>query len=217
MFHWKWVPEESLLKSAVNVLWSNNEYRPNINGDPNWRNFAPGQDFSPSIASSNPDTEFKLLEWKSYERMFEVFSPVDHRIRLRTFSFPGWNVYIDKKPVNIDTEQRIGAISFQVPSGQHEVKVKFEHTQIRKTATYISFGALIVFIYLLRYAKKETEKTNQAIIDSTNETQKLLEEIDKLNKKIDIYRKAFEKFYNLQSAIKKEDWAEFEKLLKKEI
>lgn len=168
MFHWKWVSEQSLLKSAVNVLWLNNEYRPNINGDPNWKSYNPGQDFFPSINSSDSNTSIKLLKWKSHERIFEDYSSFNHRIRLRTFYFPGWNVYIDGKATNIDIESRTGAILFQVPAGQHEIRVKFEDTQVRKFATYSSFGALVIFIYLL--LKLNKRKGDIEVVESKENT-----------------------------------------------
>ncbi len=168
MFHWKWVNEESLLKSATSVLWSNQEYRPSLNNDPNWKSFEPRQDFSTAINSSSSNLNIKLLRWTSYERMFEVFSPISHKIRLRTFYFPGWNVYVDKSPVNIDIETRTGAIYFEVPAGQHEIKVVFEQTQLRKTATYVSFGALIVFIYLLMELVGSKKKNMKIVVKDEN-------------------------------------------------
>lgn len=149
MYHWKWVPEQSLLKASINVLWGNEEYRPSLTGDPDWKQYDIRRDFSPSIQSSSSQCDITLLKWLSHERAFQVFSTEDHRIRLRTFYFPGWTVYVDGRQLPIDLDPRLGSIVFDAPAGRHEVKVIFELTPLRKTSTYISLAAFVLFVYLL--------------------------------------------------------------------
>ncbi|MBI2995623.1 MAG: hypothetical protein HYY52_02815 [Candidatus Melainabacteria bacterium] len=149
MYHWGWVPEENLLKSAISISWASDEYRPNITGDPDWRQTDLRHDFSPAIQSTNPYIDITIKKWLSHERMFEIFSPTPHQVRLRTFFFPGWNVYIDGKNTIINIDPKSGAMVFEAPGGKHEITVRFENTPIRKISLYISFGALIVFLLLL--------------------------------------------------------------------
>lgn len=149
MFNWRWVPEQSLLKSAINVLWGNEEYRPNLTGDPNWKQLDFRRDFSPALQSSDSQADITLKKWLSHERIFTVFSTDSHSVRLRTFYFPGWNVYIDGRQTQVNMDPRTGAMVIQLPGGRHEVKVKFELTSLRKTSAYISLIALIIFLYLL--------------------------------------------------------------------
>lgn len=161
MFRWPWVSEQQLLKSAVNVLWSNEEYRPSIVPDPNWKQFDPKRDFSPTILSSHEKSDVKLKEWLSHKRIFEVFSPVPHQVKLRTFYFPGWNLYVDGNQVEIKIDYRIGSMVIDVPAGRHEVEARFEPTSIRKISVYVSFLAFLVYLYFLMdvFARKRKEIT----------------------------------------------------------
>lgn len=158
MYRWKWVPEQSLLKAAVNVLWGNEEYRPNLTGDPNWKQIDFKSDFSPAIQSSSQTTDVTLIKWFSHERIFQVFSQEDHKIRLRTFYFPGWIIYIDGKTISFGMDPKAGTIIFDVPAGQHEVKVAFEVTPLRKAAVYVSFFALLLYLYLLSKLRVQRTK-----------------------------------------------------------
>ena len=162
MYFWKWVPEQNLLKSAIYILWGNEEYRPNIINNPNWRQFDFKRDFSPAVVSSNPLSSLDLKKWSSHKKIFEVFSEEEHKIRLRTFYFPGWNVYIDENPVAVNIDQHTEAIFFNVPAGKHQVKVAFEKTPIRKNSEYLSLIALILwgFFLLQFFEKKKTHQDN---------------------------------------------------------
>ncbi|MBI3589753.1 MAG: hypothetical protein HY094_00020 [Candidatus Melainabacteria bacterium] len=148
VYYWKWVPQQNLIKAGINVLWGNEEYRPNLTGDPNWKQIDFKHDFSPTIVTSSP-TDITLVKWVSHERIFEVFSQEDNQIRLRIFNFPGWAVYIDGNKTQIDMDPKSGSILFKVLPGKHQVIVRFEHTPLRKASGYISLGAFILYLYLL--------------------------------------------------------------------
>ena len=149
MYQWKWVPEHSLVKAGINVLWPNEEYRPNVTEDPNWKQIDFKRDFSPVVHSSDSLCDITLLKWFSHERVFEVFSQGEHFIRLRNFYFPGWNIYIDEKQTQINPDPRAGVIMFRVPAGKHQIRAVFEHTPLRKSSAYISIIALVIYLLLL--------------------------------------------------------------------
>jgi hypothetical protein len=166
MYHWKWVPEQSLVKAGLYSLWPNEEYRPNITSDPNWKQIDFKRDFSPTIHSSDPSSDITLLKWFSHERIFQVFSQGEHFIRLRNFYFPGWSVYIDERQSEVNMEPKIGVMMFRVPPGKHQIRIKFEDTPLRKSSAYISIVALTIYFYLLlnlfqnnklKISKKEPE------------------------------------------------------------
>ncbi len=149
VFRWYWVSEPNFIRHSIYVVWQNKEYQPNLTGDPNWEQIDYGRDFSPTVLSSNPSSDITILKWLSHDRLFQVVSDVSHSIRLRTFYFPGWNVYIDGQQVSVSMHPRTGAMNFEVPPGKHDIEMKFENTSLRKTATYISFAAFALYIYLL--------------------------------------------------------------------
>ena len=130
VFRWEWATEQVALKHAMNVVWQNREYQPNLSGNPNWRQDDLTKDFTPSVSSSNPNVDITLVKWVSHERIFQVFSAEPHQVRLRTFYFPGWNTYIDGKQTAITMDPKTGSILFQVPPGKHEILIKFELTPV---------------------------------------------------------------------------------------
>lgn len=148
VYRWRWMPEETLLKAAVNVLWGSEEYRPSLSGNPDLKNVDFKKDFSPTIQSTNSYSNITLKKWLSSDRIFEVFSPEEHQIRLRNFYFPGWVVYIDNVKTSISIDEQSNSIVFQVPSGQHIVRVRFELTPLRKISLYVSFVALFLYVFL---------------------------------------------------------------------
>ncbi|MBI2614065.1 MAG: hypothetical protein HYW62_04825 [Candidatus Levybacteria bacterium] len=73
--------------------------------------------------------------------------------------FPGWRAFVDDKQVSIEFQYGIyrGHIVFEIPIGQHEVKLSFGESRIRFIAdmlTVIGFVFLISVGFLLKYFKK---------------------------------------------------------------
>lgn len=71
-----------------------------------------------------------------------------------TFYFPGWNVFVDDRPVPIQFQdpRHRGVITYSAPAGQHEIKVLFQDTQVRKVAkiTSIFFILLLLLLFFMR-------------------------------------------------------------------
>jgi uncharacterized membrane protein len=77
--------------------------------------------------------------------------------------FPGWRAEVDgvKTPIQFQDMNHRGLITFNVPSGEHSVKVKFKETPIRLLSDIVSVVslALIVGVLLLgNRLKKYTRK-----------------------------------------------------------
>jgi hypothetical protein len=152
VFKWEWASPEMFLKHAINVVWQNREYQPNFVDNPNWRQEDFSKDFTPTLSSSDPNADITLLKWTSYDKIFQLFAPLEHQIRIRTFYFPGWNIYVDGRRVDISMDPKTGAMIFKAPSGKHQVEVKFELTSQRKLALIISFVALAIYLFLFSKA-----------------------------------------------------------------
>jgi len=72
-----------------------------------------------------------------------VQSPERFHARYLSFYFPGWRVWIDGERVDITPSDPEGLITFEVPRGQHTVRVGFGETKLRLAADGISLLALI--------------------------------------------------------------------------
>ncbi|OQY44161.1 MAG: hypothetical protein B6242_13305 [Anaerolineaceae bacterium 4572_78] len=71
--------------------------------------------------------------------------------RFLTFYFLGWHAYQDGEQIDIDIEDNTGLITVFVPSGRHEIELRFEDTPLRATANWISLlTVLMMGVLLLR-------------------------------------------------------------------
>jgi hypothetical protein len=96
---------------------------------------------------------------KNSSRNYRVVADTPLRMVDRTFYFPGWNVYIDNAKTNIEFQDPNyrGVITYNVPSGNHEVKVAFEDTKIRTLGKGLSilFLSLTIILFVGRkYIRK---------------------------------------------------------------
>lgn len=148
MYKWKWAPEESLLRAARCVLWPHEEYRPKVDGNPDILKYGFDQDFAPAVFSTNPNINIEFKKWDSSEKVFEVFSEIQHQAQLRIIYYLGWNIFIDGKPTDVRVNKSSGAIVINIPPGKHEVRAVFRDTGVRKIADYISLISLVLFVVL---------------------------------------------------------------------
>ena len=79
-------------------------------------------------------------------RQFIVEAVVESRLRLNTFYFPGWTLYVDGVERPIDYSNPQGVMEFSLGSGLHGVKFAFEDTPVRAWAGRLSLLALLVLV-----------------------------------------------------------------------
>jgi hypothetical protein len=75
---------------------------------------------------------------------YSVSAPKDFRLRLFLFDFPGWQVWIDGRPVETELGRPEGFIVIPVPKGEHVVEVKFGSTPDRTAAWAITIISLVL-------------------------------------------------------------------------
>ncbi len=78
---------------------------------------------------------------------FVVNTPKKFLLRLYLFDFPGWTAYVDGAQVPITIAHPEGFVTLSVPSGQHQVVVRFEDTPVR-TLGWILAGLGVVLTWL---------------------------------------------------------------------
>ncbi len=89
-------------------------------------------------------------------RSYTVSAESPMRMVDYTFYFPGWTVTIDGQKSSIeyqDPEYR-GVITYNVPAGEHTVRLWYENTKVRQLATYLSFFFGFIFVLLIVMRKK---------------------------------------------------------------
>lgn len=103
------------------------------------------------IISGEGRVEKALIKNSSRQYVVMAYTPL--RMVDYTFYFPGWNVYIDGKPTNIEYQdpQYRGVITYNLPVGSHSILIKFEDTKVRSLGKIVSLiciffvGALFIF------------------------------------------------------------------------
>jgi hypothetical protein len=97
--------------------------------------------------------------------IYKISAKTNIQLLDNTVYFPGWVAKVDGKNVPIEYQDlnHIGLITFNVPKGDHEVKLEFLDTKVRKVSNALSvIGFLIVFAILVRQAVLKVEKLRKA-------------------------------------------------------
>ncbi len=93
---------------------------------------------------------------RNSSRTYTVNAQTSLRMVDYTFYFPGWSVYVDgvKVPIEFQNPDFRGVITYQIPPGEHNVRVVFQNTATRFFAQIISLLAIIFLIILFFFRKR---------------------------------------------------------------
>jgi hypothetical protein len=75
------------------------------------------------------------------------------RLRVNTFYFPGWTLYVDGAERPVDHSNSLGVMEFSLEQGEHLVQVLFADTPVRRWATRLSILALFLLLLTPWWAK----------------------------------------------------------------
>ena len=64
------------------------------------------------------------------------------RMRVNTFYFPGWKVFVDEVERHVDIENLTGVMEFSLEAGKHRIQVQFTDTPVRNVGEWLSLFAL---------------------------------------------------------------------------
>jgi hypothetical protein len=70
------------------------------------------------------------------------------RLRFYTYFFPGWRAEVNGRPVEIAADPPNGLIGLTLPAGEHEVRLRFGATPLRRAVAIVSLGALVGLLVL---------------------------------------------------------------------
>ena len=79
-------------------------------------------------------------------RQFIVEVVADSRLRLNTFYFPGWTLFVDSAEQPVDYDNPQGVMEFSLGSGLHGVKFVFADSPVRAWAGRLSLLALLLLV-----------------------------------------------------------------------
>jgi len=100
--------------------------------------------------------EVLVEDWKPQHRVLRTSMKDADTLRIRTFNFPGWTAAVDGQPLEIKSDEELGSIEIDVPTGEHLLTLDFLETPVRRgfrVVTLCSFVALIGLV-LIAFARR---------------------------------------------------------------
>ncbi|MBN1993511.1 MAG: hypothetical protein JW953_12495 [Anaerolineae bacterium] len=94
-------------------------------------------------ASLPAGTKAILLKQNAITHIYRLNGPKDFTLRFFHFYYPGWQAWINDRPVNITPEPGTGLMLIDLPAGQHTLTVRFGETPVRVTAMLWSGLAMV--------------------------------------------------------------------------
>ncbi|KKP96161.1 MAG: hypothetical protein US02_C0005G0004 [Candidatus Levybacteria bacterium GW2011_GWA2_36_13] len=107
--------------------------------------------------------KMQIMVKKDFANLKEFKINIEEKgeFRINSFAYPGWEVFVDNRPINYNSNNKLKLISFRLNSGNHTIMAIFKDTQVRKISNLLSFIGVILFIgffslYILKpaYLKK---------------------------------------------------------------
>jgi len=92
------------------------------------------------------DMVVKQLKDIPQEKEYLVSSSKKSILRINTYSFPGWKVYVDGKETPYANNNKLKLITLSPLVGNHTVVAKFTDTQIRHWGNWISLVSILALI-----------------------------------------------------------------------
>jgi hypothetical protein len=86
-----------------------------------------------------------VLSDKPQEKRLSLTASEPSVLRLNTFSFPGWKVYLDNREVSYTDTNKLKLITLSIPQGAHTLRAVFTDTSTRRAG---NIGTLIGLIIL---------------------------------------------------------------------
>jgi len=101
----------------------------------------------PRVITNLGVDEYEVLVNRSQEKLLLTKFSQPTTMELAIADFPGWYAELDGQPLN-HTQNAVGAIQLQIPSGEHRVGIVFGSTPLRAASDTVSAVSLIVLLFL---------------------------------------------------------------------
>lgn len=94
--------------------------------------------------------QIKELKRRVTAHQYIIEAQEKSRIRENTLFFPGWEVFVDGKTVDVQYQDPAnrGLLTFFVENGRHDVQIRFRETKLRLFADVVSVGSLFFLVGL---------------------------------------------------------------------
>ena len=123
------------------------EYRPLLDNDQPPPKPIKGQ---PRFSLIDGKAKIKLQQWGSYNRLLKVTAEEASTIRIRTYYYPAWHLYINDKshPINVLDD---GTIGVKLEPGFSLIELRYQWTSIFILGTIISLISIVtLFLFWIK-------------------------------------------------------------------
>ena len=105
-----------------------------------------------SPAEFSAPAGIRIISSTSVKKDLKLETESEGVLTLNTLYYPGWQVFINGKPVDIDYQNR-GLLEFPVAKGKNIISARFEKTPMRLISDTITLSAIILLPGFLIYKK----------------------------------------------------------------
>jgi 6-pyruvoyl-tetrahydropterin synthase related domain len=102
----------------------------------------PGQ---PPLSLISGKASMQIDQWDSYNRVFNISATEKSLLKIRTYYYPAWHLYVNEKPHAIAVADD-GTIEFKLDPGSHTVQLRYLWTNAFKIGMLFSFLSLLTLI-----------------------------------------------------------------------
>ncbi len=109
-------------------------------------------------ASTTPaqgTAQIAITRWSANAREVTVEASQPSWIRFRLFRYPGWNAYLDGRPIDTVTTDARGAVVVPVPSGRSQVSLVYKGTKDQMWGIVVSAFCLAVWLWMFFTGKSK--------------------------------------------------------------
>ena len=103
----------------------------------------------PHLTIINGRAEIKTEFWKSYQRKFLITAIEPSLIRMRTYYYPAWHLYINGQPAKINISSE-GTVEFPLKPGEYQVELRYQLTLAYVWGMVFSLVNIVVILVLTR-------------------------------------------------------------------
>ncbi len=113
------------------------------------------------ISVVNGDALINIEQWSSYERKFDVEANTSSIIKLRTYFYPAWHLYLNDKLYPIEMAED-GTILFRLNPGSYQFKLIYKITNsfwLGIIMSIVSIFSLVLVIFVFYWQQSKTPES----------------------------------------------------------
>ncbi|NES73111.1 MAG: hypothetical protein F6K24_51925 [Okeania sp. SIO2D1] len=97
----------------------------------------------PKISVISGQAKIDIQQWQSYNRIFSVTTEKPSKIRVRTYYYPAWRMYVNQKPFPLSMADD-GTIELNLNPGEYTVRLFYSWTYPFILGVIVSIFSIIV-------------------------------------------------------------------------